>query len=463
MNTRPKSFLLKLAGLSIVAALGACQMEDGAVEESPDEPTAADPASEDVAESEDEVCLAVDPARSLVVTDPSIMALFPLQSVMAQIIGSAGGGVGPTPLALYQQWWDLLNDPAHGVTPGPHCTGTIGGFPVDCPRQEGILATTNPFVPGPDSYIPVALFNRFDLADPSGADCGEYRIVYAKESGLVSGTDRNFIIFEARLPNPTPSAGLTGCLPVADFWANLTTIGSPATRGALLHDFYFLGLGGGFAPVITWDHYAGSGLGSGQIRTNQFMTGRGYFGPPLGQPWELREFRTEVVCSGACNVMMAPETVKNNPAPFEFDPGVAIPFKVDFETNQVPLLAAASVNDITMDIPLGFDAGQSVAVGADDYAPRATGIPFLNNIQSTLTTIGSPLTPANILDRATTQSCAGCHQLSNGKGLGGGLVWPGSLGFVHVNENRVLSPALTGTFLPRRKIVLENCICGITC
>lgn len=92
------------------------------------------------------------------------------------------------------------------------------------------------------------LFNRFDLASPSGADCGEYRIVYAKQSGLVSGTDRNFLIFEARLPNPTPSAGLTGCLPVADFWANLTIVGSVATRATLLRDFYFVGLGGGFTP-----------------------------------------------------------------------------------------------------------------------------------------------------------------------------------------------------------------------
>ena len=76
--------------------------------------------------------------------------------------------------------------------------------------------------------------------------------------------------------------------------------------------------------------------------------------------------------------------------------------------------------------------------------------------------LGSPLTPANILDRATTQSCAGCHQLSNGKNVGG-FVWPSSLGFVHIDENRVLSPALIGTFIPHRKQILEDCICGITC
>lgn len=456
MKIRPNTLLLKLAGLSMIVALGACQGEE-TLDPVTDEPGAA----EDVAEAESEVCMAVDPARSLVVTDAAILNLFPLHDVLAQIIATSGGG--PTPINVYREWWDTQNDAAHAVTAAPHCTGMVGGFPADCPRQEGILATTNPFVPGPDAYIPLALFNRFDAASSSGADCGEYRIVYGKQSGLTSGTDRNFIIFEARLPNPTPSAGLTGCLPVADFWANLTTVGSVATRGTMLHDFYFLGLGGGFTPVVTWDHYQGEGLGSGQIRTNQFMTSRGYFGAPLGQPWTLREFRTEMFCSGTCSVRIVPEPVGNNPDPSEFDPGLFPAFKGDFAANQVPLLAAGGINSISMDIPLGFRGGESRVVAGSDYALHATGIPFLNNIQATLTAIGSPLTPANIIDRATTQSCAGCHQLSPGKGLGGGLVWPGSLGFVHIDENRVLSPALLTTFLPHRKKVLEDCICGITC
>ena len=63
-------------------------------------------------------------------------------------------------------------------------------------------------------------------------------------------------------------------------------------------------------------------------------------------------------------------------------------------------------------------------------------------------------------------SCAGCHQLSNGKALGGGLVWPSSLQFTHVSEAQRetgpegqrfrVSPALTDVFLPRRKAVLET-------
>jgi hypothetical protein len=72
-----------------------------------------------------------------------------------------------------------------------------------------------------------------------------------------------------------------------------------------------------------------------------------------------------------------------------------------------------------------------------------------------LTQLGSTLTVDNILDRATTQTCGGCHQLSNNARLGGGLVWPPSRGFVHIDEQSALSAALTTTFIPHRLRVLE--------
>lgn len=460
MLVRRNVVLWKIAGLLFAASLGACQAVDG-LDESADE---------DVAESDEAVCLSVDPARSLAVTDPAILSLFPLQDVLAQILATGGAPSAQTPLGLYQQWWDTQNDAAHGVTAGPHCTGTINGFPVDCPRQEGMLAATDPFAPGQDSYIPLALVNRFDLAPSSGAHCGEYRIVYGKSSGLGSLTDRNFLIFEARMPNPKPAAGLSGCKPVADFWAGLTQEPSAAVRGGLLHDFYFNGLPG-FPPAVSFKHYAGSAASSGQIRTNQFMTSRPYFGgPPLGQPWELREFHTGSICAsgpggaGPCSVAILQQAVANDPQAALFDPGGGQAFKKDFVDNQVATLAANDLMSISMDIPSASNAGQSISQGpSDDYVLHATGAPFLNAIQTKLTAIGSPLSPQNILDRATTQSCGGCHQITNNRPLGGGLAWPASGTFVHISEARALSPALTGTFLPFRKTVLESCICGATC
>jgi hypothetical protein len=65
-----------------------------------------------------------------------------------------------------------------------------------------------------------------------------------------------------------------------------------------------------------------------------------------------------------------------------------------------------------------------------------------------------------ILDRATTQSCAGCHApkdlIGEDRSIGCGLVWPDSIGTVHVTEKGELSSALKEVFLPHRAKVLET-------
>src|SRR5438270_8261181 len=55
-------------------------------------------------------------------------------------------------------------------------------------------------------------------------------------------------------------------------------------------------------------------------------------------------------------------------------------------------------------------------------------------IQQTLTAIRSSLTPDEVILRAQALSCAGCHRLNNGVTVGGGLVWPMSLGCSHGTE-----------------------------
>jgi hypothetical protein len=90
--------------------------------------------------------------------------------------------------------------------------------------------------------------------------------------------------------------------------------------------------------------------------------------------------------------------------------------------------------------------------------------------------LGSNLTPTEIVRRSQTQSCAGCHQLSNQSPanlLGDGLVWPGSLGFVHVSERDTdiinaglhfkISPALENVFIPHREDVFEDYLAGLPC
>jgi hypothetical protein len=173
--------------------------------------------------------ITVDARRSLAVTEKSILSRFSLQRVLTQLASQAGTP-SVTALQLFQQWWDTQN-PNPGTYAGPHCDDTVdaqlgsvvNGYPYLC-RQgaEGAQAECDPFAPASAcAYIPVGLFNRFDQAPENGAHCGEYRIVYAKESGVASTSDRNLVIFEAALPNPHPQQGLKGCQQIVDTWGDL--------------------------------------------------------------------------------------------------------------------------------------------------------------------------------------------------------------------------------------------------
>jgi hypothetical protein len=147
----------------------------------------------------------IDVRRSLAVTEQTILSRFSLQRVLTQLAAQSSVP-GLTATALFQQWWDTQN-PGPGTYPGAHCDdtvtpplgSTINGYPYLCRNgAEGTQASCDPFAVGsPCAYTPIGLFNRYDQAPENGAHCGEYRIVYAKESGIASTADRNLLIFEA--------------------------------------------------------------------------------------------------------------------------------------------------------------------------------------------------------------------------------------------------------------------------
>ncbi|MFT3771817.1 MAG: hypothetical protein QM820_40930 [Minicystis sp.] len=413
----------------------------------------------------------VDPRKSLAVTDTAIVnnTNFALVDVLDQLAAQSGIA-GLTGTQLFQQLWDTQNPSTIGVTAGPHCSdggtstaGKVNGFAYNCRRSEGTQATTA--ATSIAQYNPIGLFNRFDLAPANGSDCGEYRIVYAKTP---SGGQRNFIIFEAVLPNPSPTLGLEGCRPVTDLWSNLTAISSVSTRAALLQDFYFNGIPG-FPPVIHPDNYgAGTGRATGQVRVNEFIT----------PSWMLREFKlrftTIATTPPTTTLFFVPVTDKTNPFGGLFNNAttgtLANEFRTTFFPSQVASLAVNDINAFNYAVPDKFNSGQSDSQSfgvVDDYlAQFGTGASTLRtNIQAQLTAMGSTLTPDNIVARAEALSCAGCHQRSNGASLGGGLTWPSSAGFVHNLETTEtgpdglrfqLSSALTGTFLPHRKQILDS-------
>jgi hypothetical protein len=102
---------------------------------------------------------------------------------------------------------------------------------------------------------------------------------------------------------------------------------------------------------------------------------------------------------------------------------------------------------------------ESSAQGPEVVYRSFTRGSFRTQIQAKIT--NPNLTVDNILDRATTQTCGGCHQHSNGTPqLGDDVRWQPSLGFVHVDEFSNLSPALRLVFLPRRAAVMKSFLDG---
>ena len=415
------------------------------------------------------------PRRSLAVTEAAILARFGFGRVMDQLVAQSGVP-GLTARDLFQQWWDTQN-PGPGLGRGPHCDDTVDAsgtpllndFPYSC-RLEGLLAAVDPFVDpenNPEAYLPIGLSNRFDLAPADGSHCGEHRIVYARRAGIANLRQRNLVIIEAIMPNPHPQQGLKGCRKLAEHWAKLSALDDLEERADELEALYFAGIPG-FPPVIHVDHLGQ--LGPGQVRTNQFIQE----GVDPGA-WSLREFKLRRTCAadGSCSELrFVPVTDKLNPFGPLFAPGLharADAFQTAFVA-QTAALAADTLAEIDLEVDDAFDTGQSQASGSDEnrylvqfgIAPS----PLRAALEAELARLALPLLPEDLVARAQALSCAGCHRHSNGQPLGGGLVWPSSLGFTHVTERETeivdgsvafrISPALVSAFLPKRKQVLED-------
>jgi hypothetical protein len=427
---------------------------------------------------------------SLFVSDVETVSQIKFSEVMDQLV-SQSHDRQLTKQILFQQWWDSAGQrPGRGL--GPHCDdesppvpasgianftalSTLNGFPYGCPRLEQAEAWSDPFSneveANKDAYSTIALINRFDLASANGSDCGEYRIVFARNSGRLDPTNRNLIIFEARVPNPDPEDGLNGCRPILEFWHSLSDRSMTAEqRGIKLHDFYLKGLEGtGVGPVIHVDHFT---FGTGQIRTNQFMLNN--HDPRLPMPpfdWTLREFKTLPING---TLVIVPDSAKTSPGNSLFVEGsndVHVgSLNQDIRAQMKSILgeagSAKGVDDVNS---IGFQTtGLGVNAYESDeshkelgdilaaYAPDGHENPLLkSNIEAILKALGSKLTSLNVVRRIRTQTCAGCHEYSNNDhGLGGKAIWPNknegdkahpTMHFTQVSEQtKDLQPAIIG-------------------
>jgi hypothetical protein len=421
---------------------------------------------------------------SIFVSDVDTMKAVKFSDVMGQLARQSGDSQ-LTKEVLFHQWWDTAGQ-GPGLELGPHCddggkptgdisnsaaTTTLNGFPYRCPRVEKSEATSDPFskegevdAQGKDinegGYTAIAFSNRFDLIGPpvpspsspglvEYPDCGEYRIVFARNSGKTDGLNRNLIIFEARVPNPDRKPEKighpNGCLPILNFWHGLSdTKVTAEERGTKLREFYLEGKLGATskalpAPVVNVANYT---FGSGQIRTNQFMN---VSSKPID--WTLREFKT-LVDNGT--LIIVPDTVKTNPGTPLFrkgTPDTRVSLLSQSIRSQLRSLlgddkTSLNPNDVNK---IGFSTGGEginsfesdemsnandpvfgnvVAAFTGDGSPRND--PFVTNIQDALKIVlpNGNITPLHVVSRIGTQTCSGCHQFSDASDLGDGTKWP---------------------------------------
>jgi hypothetical protein len=413
----------------------------------------------------------LDATRSFAVTDLGLLDNgFQLSRVMKYIVA----GSGTSGAQLIRQMFDTQNPrPGMADSAAPHCddflvdgAATFNGFPRRCPTPEAAIAS---MVVNLDNFRPLALINRFDMAPADGANCGQYRIIYAAFAPAPSRSSV-LMIFEAVLPNPHREEGLRACRPVAQFWADLSAVDSQVERRFRLEKFFYEGLPG-FEPVVRADHYtaaSGGGIRSRQLAVAPTRRWRGY------------QFRIDRQCPVAalCTLRLVPDVLENVPFGPMFDADNDTPTARAFRDNfvaQIPALAVNDVNGFRMSVDRRFLLVESDPVedffAFDFLTPfrrsqsSDAGKAFRAQIDAELKRLGSDLSPDDVVTRAQTQTCNGCHFVP--QSVGGGLIFPGALDSSHVLEITnthfetpeslwVTSPAMQKVFLPNRMRILKE-------
>lgn len=442
--------------------------------------------------------------------------VFSFRRTISSILKSAGFPDDPPAQERFVQTMLDTFAPANGFALNPSA-GML--MPLDGRGGENtklnaadLLDETSPI-----GLVPLALFNRFDLAPTDWSHCGEHRIVYGKQNpGFPS---RFLLIFEAAVDNP--GTGEAGCRPVAEFWAGLSEV---ATNNRALTErlsaFYYDGKATSYGntvdlsgPVVDYRNYGGDGV-RGQVRGNLFMQ----------EPWQLREWLTQPIFDPATPLAFVTETVKDNPlAELYRDDFVSGPLAAQNFSAVLTTLQGEFVGELTSKmrtslmaedtpkyrglveeltkyvlgttpetevseptilkntIALGNDkkfnefqsTSQNNVPPGDTDEPRFHAQTKMRTLLSAMLAQPTPhLQPQDVdtfLNRATAGTCAGCHQTAPGQNIRTqtGLppvVFPSQhpTGFVHVGEDRTLSDALTFDFLPFRRYVLGRYLCPIT-
>lgn len=369
-------------------------------------------------------------ARAFVITEPDVLAPFALDRV-ARALGASGAG----------EWLDVVaprEERRQAVMP-------LNGFIAA--TEDGVWRPAG----GEWAHVrPIAIVNRFDLAPADFANCGEYRLIYTRRNGTRA---KLHIAIETVLPNPRPREGKAGCADVAEFWWELAQIESPELRRDRLERFFFHG---GGLDRASFER-------AGRIRTSEISDGRPRFA----------QFEARRHCDAArpCRTQFARVPLDNMPDAALFDATVpgerGAAFRRAF-LGQVGALAVNDVNRLTMSLDRAYSVRDvDGLVPAFNYrlpfrrSLRApAGREFREQIAQELKKAGSDLAPEDIIDRAETQNCAGCHGKPGP--VGGGAEFPKAFEQgEHISdesllETATLSPAMQEVFVPYRIDLLRT-------
>jgi hypothetical protein len=360
-------------------------------------------------------------------------------------------------------------------------TNPLSGITVNLTPRPGeaslspaaMLSTTDQL----DSMDLVGMTFRFDLMPANGENCGEARQIFAKRSELIDGNNRFFIIEEAAVPNPKPELGVKGCLPVAQFYESLATKSGPKLASALEQFFYTGGAVKGLKPIVMAANYD-SDNGGGQIRENMFVNTL-----DSSFKWQLRQHS---VVAGSATLNFKMEPVDDSPFVELYrsqggqeDPNLIRErpnFQRRFVRHTMPALlasdmAAKKTGTQLTDSELFFNLSGPVlsrynnfqsTSSIDDDPAGSPDMGFVSQINEAipLGKLQYPLDATEVLNRAGTQSCGGCHEFSSVGVIvapsqdGNSVLWPGPVDFVHIAHDTV-SILLTDRFLPSRVANLD--------
>jgi len=380
--------------------------------------------------------------RSFAITEKRILEHFTFQRTLDTITKDSG----VTSEELFRQWWSTQAE--------PQCGELVNGSERLCPTTESKLAT-EPFVP--EDFVPIGITNRFDQANANA--CGQYRIVYANRQ--VTSFEQFHVIFEAEMPNPTPELGILGCRPVAQFWAGLSAIDAPDARRAHLEKFFYKGIDG-LPPAVHADHFHRNQAG---IRTLQLTMPRNF-----PQFYQFRIVREDG------KLLVKPDALEDTILAKLIDPVVnpgerGQRFRQWFLEN-LGTLTTRDANLYHIKWPKEFQIADVKPKGEQIYALNVAffflrrtpeGQAYTQQIADELQRLGSTITPTQVVDRAETRNCVGCHFGGPGLPVGEGVVFPPAMdNMSHVSEqgatatDYVLSPALKNVFLPHRMKILKD-------